>query len=176
MLDCKQRYIEALQGANWFSDTEAGLLTPWQKSWLFEIGSMTQRLKQHCDEVSVDFIKQYDINAEQLSPQEADLLAYQSCLVREVLLCGDSQPWVVARTLIPHTTMTGSEQDMAILGSMPLGLRVFANQTSFRDQISIATVECELKPLPARRSRLWINDKPLLVSELFLPMSPIFGE
>ena len=176
MLDFKQLHINALLRADWLSTDQAWQCSLSQKSWLVETGSMTTRLQSYCQQLRVDDIKQYDINSNQLTAKERLLLGDQRCLVREVLLLGDEKPWVVARTLIPYSTLCDKEQDLAKLGSTPLGLRVFSCTNSYRDSIEIAQIDMTTNHLLARRSRLWINDKPLLVAELFLPQSPIFGE
>lgn len=42
------------------------------------------------------------------------------------------------------------------------------------DQLHLATISSPLGELAARSSRLWMNQKPMLVAELFLPPSPIY--
>lgn len=74
------------------------------------------------------------------------------------------------------TTLTGQEQDLAQLGEMPLGFRVFTDRSARRDALVVANVGTENQPIWARRSRLWLNDKPLLVAELFLQEAPIYKE
>lgn len=114
------------------------------------------------------------IEANALSAEEKALVGEQACLVREVILKGDSVPWVYARTLLPMSTLTDQEEDLARLGEMPLGERIFADASIYRDAYNIATLHCAEQQVFARRSRLWIKQKPLLVSELFLPQSPFY--
>ncbi|WP_227631617.1 chorismate lyase [Klebsiella pneumoniae] len=45
-----------------------------------------------------------------------------------------------------------------------------------RDALQVGWVETELGRLLARRSRLWMNNKPMLVTELFLATSPIYSK
>lgn len=174
MPNFKQLHIDALHSANWFSPKELQHYLHHQASWLLESDSMTQRLKQHCNVLSVDLLCQYHLAGEKLTQAEKKLLGTEDCLVREVILLGDDIPWLCARSLLPASTLSGEEQDMKDLGTTPLGQRVFSVEGSYRDEISVAFVDMEQGQLLGRRSRLWIKDKPLLVSELFLPSAPIY--
>jgi chorismate--pyruvate lyase len=103
--------------------------------------------------------------------------------LREVqLLCG-GVPWVFARTIIPYKTQTGRERRLAHLGNRPLGAVLFADKTMRRGPVEVACLQKgdamydqatrSLSPRPAsiwgRRSVFYLHDKPLLVSEVFLP-------
>ena len=58
--------------------------------------------------------------------------------------------------------------------SKPLGLTVFQAQEVKRNGLHLGMLATDLGHLAARCSRLWMNDKPMLVTELFLPLSPIY--
>ncbi|MCC4785334.1 chorismate lyase, partial [Vibrio lentus] len=45
-----------------------------------------------------------------------------------------------------------------------------------RDALQVGWVIAGDERLLARRSRLWMNHKPMLVAELFLPTSPIYSK
>jgi chorismate--pyruvate lyase len=96
-------------------------------------------------------------------------------LVREVRLLGCGQPWVHARSLIPATTMTGRHRQLAHLGTRPLGELLFSDQGMQRGVIETAQVALYSPSPPqstqtwARRSVFFLDHKPLLVSEVFLP-------
>jgi chorismate--pyruvate lyase len=106
-----------------------------------------------------------------------------NALVREVLLRCDDEPWVFARTVIPATTLRGRTRRLAFLGGRPLGGMLFADASMERSEVEVARIDAHL-PLYARasggaaigeviwgrRSVFWIAGRPLLVSELFLPV------
>ncbi|WP_087020499.1 chorismate lyase [Thaumasiovibrio subtropicus] len=139
--------------------------------WLLDTTSLSRRFQQHCRMLSVELVEQTDIPHDALSAQEQQLLPQSGCLLRKVVLKGDGVPWLLGRTLIPHSTLTDEEQDLAQLGEMPLGLRVFQGEQAHRDALAIAQVG---EGLWARRSRLWLNEKPMLVSEVFLADAPLY--
>ena len=72
--------------------------------------------------------------------------------------------------------MQGQEYDLARQGEIPLGLTVFSANDVKRDALQVGLVELDGKQLLARRSRLWMNHKPMLVAELFLPTAPIYAK
>ncbi|MFA0675363.1 chorismate lyase, partial [Vibrio sp. 10N.222.51.A6] len=61
-------------------------------------------------------------------------------------------------------------------GDVPLGLTVFSAENVDRDALQVGWVIAGDERLLARRSRLWMNHKPMLVAELFLPTSPIYSK
>jgi len=58
------------------------------------------------------------------------------------------------------------------LGTTPLGRYLFTSSTLTRDFIQPGRSEA----LWGRRSLLRLSGKPLLLTELFLPASPLYGE
>lgn len=105
-------------------------------------------------------------------------------LVRQVqLLCNDV-PWVYARTVIPRRTLTGAQRRLAHLKSRSLGAMLFADPSMRRGELQLArlTGRDKLHALVARqldqspqvmwgrRSVFTLARKPLLVSEVFLPV------
>ncbi len=174
MSDYKQLHIGLLGGVNWQHPNKMRLSNEIERGWLFDSLSMTKRLKLHCKKLSVDLLGLETLAAANLTSDEKKLLADEDCLVREVVLRGDGIAWVCARTLIPFSTLTETEEDIAELGGLPLGERVFSDPNARRDAYSMATIVLNNIPLLARRTRLWVNQKPLLVSELFLTPSPIY--
>ncbi|MGF1680880.1 chorismate lyase [Photobacterium minamisatsumaniensis] len=172
----KQLYKPLLDGAQWQAPHEAAIEGTEFGHWLLELDSLSRRFERHCTQFTVSLIEQVKIEPEQLQPDERALIGDSACLLRKVVLLGDGQPWVFARTLIPVTTLTGQEQDLAQLGEMPLGFRIFTDRTARRDALVVANVSTGPDPLWARRSRLWINDKPMLVAELFLQDAPMYKE
>lgn len=114
-------------------------------------------------------------------------------LIREVRLIGCGQPWVHARSLIPATTLTGRHRKLAHLGTRPLGEVLFKDLSMRRGAIetarlalgvdvdsdrilqpqSYSTVAVQPTQGWGRRSVFRLDDKPLLVSEIFLPLLPL---
>lgn len=104
-------------------------------------------------------------------------------LVRQVRLLCDGKPWVFARTVIPASTLKGAVRRLAYLGDKPLGAVLFADPSMQRDAIEIASLSARTchyadalqgqrsrpKQIWGRRSVFYISNKPLLVSEFFLP-------
>ena len=86
------------------------------------------------------------------------------------MLCGDGEPWLIGRTVVPESTLNGPEQMLQQLGTRPLGRYLFSSSTLSRDFIDPGQVG----DLWGRRSRLRLSGKPLLLTELFLPASPLY--
>jgi len=119
-------------------------------------------------------------------PDEARLLGIRPkrhALVRQVLLLCKGEPWVYARTVIPRSTLSGRRRRFVRLGTRPLGAVLFADPSMQRSEVQVASLgpatrlyrlACrELEERPAvlwgRRSVFRLSDRPLLVSEIFLP-------
>ena len=104
-------------------------------------------------------------------------------LVRQVQLMCNDVPWVYARTVIPRRTLTGRQRRLAHLESRSLGAMLFADPSMRRGELQLvrltardklhAIVARHVDQLPAvmwgRRSVFTLSNKPLLVSEIFLP-------
>jgi len=103
-------------------------------------------------------------------------------LMRETFLtCGD-RPWVYARTIIPPQTLQGSRR-LVRWGNQPLGNYLFSDKLTYRGKIEIAELKTSTTPyspiynlaiaedstLWGRRSLFYIRNKPLLLTEIFLP-------
>jgi chorismate--pyruvate lyase len=103
-------------------------------------------------------------------------------VIREVrLMCGDT-PWVFARTVIPVRSLRGAQRRLIRLGSKPLGAALFADPGLRRGEVEVARMSpgeqlfaravgsaTSSKAVWGRRSVFWLQGKPLLVSEIFLP-------
>lgn len=138
--------------------------------WLLLEDSMTKRFEQHCDRVSVIVINEGFVGPE-AACDEQDLLPVEPRYwLREILLCGDGVPWLAGRTLVPESTLSGPELALQALGTTPLGRYLFTASTLTRDFIQIG----QRDTLWGRRSRLRLSGKPLLLTELFLPASPLY--
>jgi chorismate--pyruvate lyase len=95
----------------------------------------------------------------------------QNAWIREVCLNGDDTPWVLARTIIPLSTLAGRGRRLRNLGRRPLGAYLFSNPEWQRGafETGLCHRSCNAQPLAARRSRFFSGDRSLLVGEYFLP-------
>ena len=118
-------------------------------------------------------------------PDECKILNLPSgsyALLRETFLNCNTHPWVYARTIIPPRTLLGSRR-LAHWGNKPLGYYLFSDKLTYRGKIEIAELKTSNIPYPpiynlaieednvlwGRRSIFYIKEKPLLLTEIFLP-------
>jgi len=152
--------------------------------WLFEHGSLTRRIILNCkNKFRVEVISQQWKRPMLNEALRLDVHPEHHAFIREVLLyCGDT-PWVFARSVIPHKTLTGPRRSLGKLGNRPLGEILFSDPSIQRDALEVAEIakgqrmyrcatQCLANP-PAkvwgRRSVFYLHKKPLLVNEVFLP-------
>lgn len=144
----------------------------WRR-WLCDRGSLTKHL-------TIASNNNFRVELQQLrwllpSRSEAKVLGIkhrQVALIREVKLLGNDQELVFARTVIPANSLTGKQKQLSMLGNRSLGSLLF-NEPSMRRgkfQISRLPSTDRKQPLWARRSVFFLSNKPLLVSEVFLPI------
>ena len=138
--------------------------------WLMLEDSMTKRFEQHCQRVSVERLFEGFVGSQEIAPEREWLPQEARYWLREIVLCGDGEPWLVGRTVVPESTLNGPEIAMQKLGETPLGRYLFTSSTLTRDFIHLGRSD----DLWGRRSRLRLSGKPLLLTELFLPASPLY--
>jgi chorismate--pyruvate lyase len=157
----------------------------WQ-SWLGDTGSLTQKIEQVIDQ-KLEVLVLRDCR-QSLDSDEGRYFHFKikHCRVREVLLCVNGVPLVMARSVIPTMSSSGSNHEVLRLGKKPLGAVLFAKtrmhshkkplrEIACLDQQSTLWKKCvRLYPdLPsaswARRTLYQLKGRPLLVSEIFLP-------
>ena len=151
------------------------------KRWLFDTGSLTSRLIDHCSgRFSVKVIA---IKRATPTPDEITALAMRPrshALIREVHLCCNNKPLVYARTIIPVSSLRGSLRGLALLGSKPLGVVLFSDKSMRRKPMEITSLKPghkyhawtkrnETEVVWGRRSVFNLKQQELLVSEFFLP-------
>ncbi|MET3590231.1 chorismate--pyruvate lyase [Bartonella silvatica] len=154
----------------WLSDQEP-LIPENVRDWLMELGSMTLRLKKYCSCLRVEPQRECFITQDKLQKEEAEHLPKSARYwLREVILMGDNHPWLFGRTIIPQETLLEKNQALMHLGTTPLGHYLFNSGQLTRDYIHIG----RQGELWARRSRLRLADKPLLLTELFFIASPLY--
>ena len=142
---------------------------PW-RTWLLDKDSLTQRLK---DLEPNGFSVQLGFTGfGRASLSEAKALGInprEQVYVREVALCLNGTPVVMARSIIPRSTLTGPERQLLHLKNKPLGEFLFSHKHMRRGAIECKQGAINDQPAWARRSIFYVNSKPLLVSECFLP-------
>lgn len=161
--------LRQLRALHWLP-ASSPLLSPPLLDWLLEEDSMTRRFEQHCQKVTVELIRESFIRADEMAQEAEFLPADERFWLREIVLCGDGEPWLIGRTVVPESTLNGPELMLQNLGTRPLGRYLFASSTLSRDFIDPGQVE----DLWGRRSRLRLSGKPLMLTELFLPASPLY--
>ncbi|MGB1263124.1 MAG: chorismate--pyruvate lyase family protein [Cognaticolwellia sp.] len=175
--------------ANWQSP-ETLTIAHHLRDWLLDPSSLTARLKSHCQRFHVVLLGQR-VQACEVSEANDDIRAGEQVLVREVLLYCDDIPQVFARSLLPLSSLTGAQQQLAHLGTQSLGQVLFNHPDLQRKKIEVATfdqnstvahladylaLEKVQPPLWGRRSVFVLDEKPLMVAEVFLPAAFAYQE
>ena len=157
----------------------------WQ-SWLSDTGSLTQKIEQAIGQ-KLEVLVLRDCR-QNLNSDESRYFHLQTkrCRIREVLLCSNGIPLVMARSVIPTLSSGGSNQAVLRLGSKPLGAVLFSKTRKRSKKKSLREIarvnkrsslwqQCYQKyqelpsPLWARRTLYTLKGRPLLVCEIFLP-------
>lgn len=156
-------------------------------AWLRDPSSLTQRVQAACSgRFHVAVLSQAWQAPSRSEARALHLRPGVRALVRQVCLMCDDTPWVYACTVIPRGTLTGAQRRLARLHTRPLGAVLFADPTMRRGRAEVARLmhgDClfaqaaaALSQPPAeiwaRRSLFFLRDKPLLVTEAFLPAIP----
>ena len=148
--------------------------------WLQDRGSLTKRLqKKSSGDFSVAVLKQC---WERPRLDEARALAIppqQFALIREVILHGNGQQWVYARSVLPQRALNGRLRFLRNLGNKPLGALLFSNSSIKREPVVLQRVaqsrlpaslqQSGQPPLHGRYSIFRYGKHGILVSEVFLP-------
>ena len=108
------------------------------RSWLLDRGSLTQRLISASQgHFAVRVTRQSWL---QPNADEAILLGCpvtERALIREVELLCHGHPCVIARSVIPHSTLRGAERQLKSLGSRSLGSFLFKSKVMRRGPLQI---------------------------------------
>ncbi|SNX29274.1 chorismate lyase [Polynucleobacter meluiroseus] len=157
----------------------------WQ-AWLSDSGSLTQKIERTIGQ-TLSVIVLSD-GRQNLNSDESRYFHFRlrRCRVREVLLCANGQPLVMARSIIPKTSAGGINHAPLSLGQRPLGALLFANTQQQSKQMHSREITFltkgdplwlsfskRFKTLPrslwGRRTLYRLKGHPILVTELFLP-------
>lgn len=173
--------------ASWRSQKKAQPCSAKISSWLYDNDSLTKKLERLYQKCHIQLRQQITVSA--TTPSLSGYFSNDATiLVREVFLYCNGVPMVFAQTEIPLSTLTGEQAKLAEIGSQSLGRILFQDSSMKRGTIEVAQFKeksqlASLCPplqhscahsLWARRSFFYLHDKPLLVSELFLPASGIY--
>jgi len=157
----------------------------WQ-SWLSDTGSLTQQIERAiCQKLEVMVLSD---GRQVLNSDESRYFHFKikRCRIREVLLCANGEALVMARSIIPTPSSSGSNQSVLRLGTKPLGAVLFAKSRTSTQKKALRNIAflnkrdcfwriCQ-KKYPSLPARVWsrrtlykLKGHPLLVSEVFLP-------
>jgi chorismate lyase len=146
------------------------------RSWLFDSGSLTQKLVQASrGHFKVQVISNRWGVPSHSEAQEIGLKPRQMAIIREVELHCYNQVWVCARSIIPYFTLRGPEKMLRNLGEKPLGALLFQHRNMSRGTLQVAGLQHSSNGQLsrhiywARRSVFYLNQRILLVSEIFMP-------
>jgi chorismate--pyruvate lyase len=157
----------------------------WQP-WLSDTGSLTQKIEQAIGQkLEVQVLRDCP---QSLNSDESRYFHFRirRCRVREVLLCANNVPLVMAHSVIPTFSASGSNHAVLRLGTKPLGAVLFAKTQKHStpklprdiarlDRSSALWKRCSKNypglnsPLWARRTLYQLKGHPILVNEIFLP-------
>lgn len=151
--------------------------------WVTSESSLTVRVKELGIAFNLQVLNQSQISLNSALQQQLQTTDTQA-VCREVLLKQGDIALVYAQTLIPQSTVTGTEKMLAELGNQPLGQVLFQSPQAVRGDIEFSIVEPNTnlgefitnklnQPMQhtcvIRRSLFHLNNKPLMVHECFLP-------
>jgi chorismate--pyruvate lyase len=155
------------------------------RSKLSDRGSLTRRLQAR----HVDFqVRPVARGLALPFADEARLLhlhPHTLAYVRDVLLIGDGRTRVFAHSVLPRSSLRGGWNSITRLGTRPLGEALFSNPRIRRLGLSIRRLDARhplyraaqrhtgitARQLWARRSVFCLDSRPLLVTEVFLPVT-----
>lgn len=152
------------------------------QSWIYEPGSLTQRLRDYYgDAIGVKILLQQWNTPFLTERRQLKLHENKYSLVREVLLHADGKPLILARTIIPATTIKIAKSNLAHLGNRPLGEVIFSYPKLERIEMDVTLIKLPTwnqsaidevnieQPIWGRRTVYGIAQRQMLVSEFFLP-------
>ena len=149
--------------------------------WLSDRGSLTARLIDASDnQFSVEVHRQYESVPNAAEAAALKITTNTPVFIRQVILCGKGKPWVFARSVLPLSTLIGRLTALRELDSQPLGALLFNDPSMTRAPVEVSYSYASALAVPdtvcdgdvflwGRRSVFCLDQKPLLVSEMFLP-------
>jgi len=164
--------------------------------WLEEPDILSLRMKEVCDVLSVRLMSQKIETV--LEEEQLALFAspHDSIWLRQIFLEGDGVPWCYARVSIPEVTYEHHFEAFDTLGNHLLGETILYPYPGMKkgalqikschkgDELYVMALQQIQKAYPmlsiimnrkylwSRRRVFWLDDNPLLVTEVFLPTIP----
>jgi len=157
------------------------IIPPYWDDWLSDPGSLTQRLIEASENrFAVEVIDQVETTPTDSEAKALHIDCDTPVYSRQVLLLGNGEPWVFARSIMPLSTLTGRLAFLRDIDRQPLGALLFRDPSMTREPVEAAFLSIQRAHLPdklshiegplwGRRSVFRLDQKPLLVSEIFLP-------
>lgn len=139
------------------------------RDWLFDSGSLTARLKTLSEgKFAVEVVDESWLILPELRFRSrfGPVAPEHRFWSRRVVLLGNGVPWIFANTLIPTHSLDGDLEQIIRLGTRPLGEYLFSQPELSRSEIEVKEIAEESW---GRRSWFFLNAKPVLVAEYFLP-------
>ena len=161
-------------------------LSPRQRRWLSDEGSLTARLRARYPQFAVRLLRQQLLQPALDERTALGVRDRQLAWGREVLLLAAQAPRIYARSLLPCAHARGPWQMFAEVGNRSLGAVLFADPRIERQPLHYRRVDqrhalyraaiaasglcaSEVPQLWARRSLFRRQGQVLMVSEVFLP-------
>jgi chorismate lyase len=152
------------------------------QSWAYEAGSLTQRLRDYYgNEIAVSILFHQWRTPFLSERRQLDLPLHRYGLIREVMLHTNGKPLLLARTIIPEATIKVAHRNLSHLGTRPLGEVIFSYPDLERITMDLTLIKPNTwtsnaqqkadisQPIWGRRTLYAIHQRPMLVSEFFLP-------
>lgn len=155
-------------------------LPPAARDWVLSTGSLTAGVRARCPgSFQLRVLRQRWARPHAGEAAALGLRPGSRAMLREVALCCGERPLIMARTVIPATSLRGRQARLAALGRRPLGELLFRDPSVQRGPFELAWLSLAQAGLAAggwrdtvvrgRRAVFRIGGVPLLVSEFFLP-------
>ncbi|MBB3103482.1 chorismate--pyruvate lyase family protein [Azomonas macrocytogenes] len=148
-----------------------------KRAWLFDQGSLTRRLQALAQgQLEVRILAE---GWQHLRDDECTALAAAPASmgwVREIYLCGRSEPWIFARSVARRDALQAAGLDLQNQGARPLGELLFSAQGFTRGELQTCRYPADWLPQAVRETGHWARrscftrgELGVLVAEVFLP-------
>jgi chorismate--pyruvate lyase len=150
---------------DWYAlDSMTDQLPAVWRYWVQLPGSLTRALQDRSDAFSVQVLAEENLLLDTPLKAFAGQAEQSACWSRQVALCDNKTPWVMAHTLVTQASLAGQLQALTGLNNRPLGELLFTTPGVYKDQLEITRTRDGW----GRRARYWLHDCPVLVAEFFM--------